>query len=302
MDMHVGDWLIYCSRHRRIQSAAMGTSSLEDIKSRGFWRAVGAEFMGTAFLVLVACGSCLSDTDPDLNSKVTRISLTFGLSVGTIVWAICNVSGGHINPAVSFGFLVTRKISIVRFFFYVVFQMVGAIVGAAILLAVTPSAYTGTLCTSDTSVNASVGQVFGIELIITFIFVLTVLATCDSQREDQRGSGPLAIGLAITMCHLWAVPYSGAGMNPARVFGPAVVSNHWDNHWVYWVAPLVGGGVGALLYDFLFAVNASPVKCKGCFTRRYDDADYGASGRIKSVQVMPINEKLQEATGIPNVQ
>ncbi|KAK2150199.1 hypothetical protein LSH36_418g00001 [Paralvinella palmiformis] len=137
----------------------MGSTSLQDLKSKKFWVAVLAEFVGTALLVLVACGSCLSKTDPDLNSKVTRISLAFGLSVGSIVWAICNVSGGHINPAVTFGFFVTRKVSIVRFLLYVVFQTLGAIVGAGILKAVTPSDYVGTLATSDTTTGASIGQV-----------------------------------------------------------------------------------------------------------------------------------------------
>lgn len=257
----------------------MGTSSVQDLKSKKFWAAVLAEFLGTALLVLVACGSCLSISDPDLNSKVTRIALSFGLSVGTIVWAICHVSGGHVNPAVTLGFFVTRKLSAVRFLLYVVFQTLGAIVGAGVLKAVTPAAYRGTLATSDTSTGASVGQVFGIELLITFVFVFTVLATCDGQRKEVQGSGPLAIGLTIAMCHLWAVPYSGSGMNPARVFGPAVVSGSWNNHWAYWVGPLVGGAIGALLYDFVFAVNATAAKFRGCFTRNYDDADYVSTGR-----------------------
>ncbi|KAK2150200.1 hypothetical protein LSH36_418g00000, partial [Paralvinella palmiformis] len=88
------------------------------------------------------------------------------------------------------------------------------------------------------------------------------------------------------------VPYSGSGMNPARVFGPAVVSGSWNNHWAYWVGPLVGGAIGALLYDFVFAVNATPVKFRGCFSRRYDDADYDNSGLVeeRNNQVMALKE------------
>ena len=90
----------------------MSTTSLEDAKSIKFWLALIAEFIGTLLLVLVACGSCESDTTDD--SKVVRISLAFGFSVATIVWMIAHISGGHINPAITFAFVVTRKISILR--------------------------------------------------------------------------------------------------------------------------------------------------------------------------------------------
>ena len=106
----------------------MSSTSLQDLKTKKFYVALVAEFLGTMLLVLVACGSCL---DPETN--VVQIALCFGLSVASIVWAIANVSGGHINPAVTIGFLVTRKISIVRFLLYIVAQMAGALVGAGLL-------------------------------------------------------------------------------------------------------------------------------------------------------------------------
>jgi aquaporin-4 len=120
-----------------------------------------------------------------------------------------------------------------------------------------------------------------VELLITFVLVWTVFATCDGQRTDLAGSGPLAIGLSIAMCHLWAVPYTGSGMNPARVFGAAAAGSDLKAHvhWVYWVGPLIGGALAALLYDFVFAVNSTGEKVRGYFTGGYDDSHYDKNGR-----------------------
>lgn len=244
------------------------TTSQRDIRSPSLYRAMVAEILGTMFLVLVSCGACTG------NANVVQISLAFGLSVATMVWAIANVSGGHINPCVTIGFLVTRRISIVRGVFYFVSQLVGGIAGAGILKALTPEQYRKTLGATVLADGVTAGQGFGIELLITFVLVFTVFATCDGGRKDLNGSGPLAIGLSVAMCHLWAVPYTGAGMNVARSFGPAVVQGGdlWNNHWVYWIAQLLAGVLAALLYEFLFAANASVSKIRMCATSR----SYGA--------------------------
>lgn len=250
----------------------MSKSSLQDLRSKSLWTAVAAEALATCLLVIVACGSC-KDGD------TVQISLAFGFSIATLVWATCRVSGGHLNPAVTAGFLMTRKISIVRAIFYWVAQIGGALVGAGILRAVTPEGLLENLGTSSPS-GVNVGQTFGIELIITFVLVFTVFSCCDDRRTDLGGSIPLTIGLAIAMCHLWAVPMTGAGMNPARVFGPAVVSGSWTHHWAYWIGPLAGGVLAAWMYDFIFAVNATLDKIRGFFARDYDDSHFGPSGKI----------------------
>ncbi len=174
-----------------------------DFKSKKFYAALLAEFIGTLFLVLCACGSALAPSVGEYKASVVQISLGFGFSVATMVWAIAHVSGGHINPAVSFGFLVTRKISFFRFLLYVLSQMLGAVVGAALLRGLTQDNH-ATLGTSQLG-NINAGQGFGIECMITFVLVFTVFACCDSGRSDLQGSIPLTIGGAITMCHLWAV-------------------------------------------------------------------------------------------------
>ena len=177
----------------------MAVTNLADIRSKKFWVAGLAEFFGVLFLVLVGCGACLSLEQ----SNIVRISLAFALSIATLVWATAHVSGGHLNPAVTLGFLVTRRMTILRALLYAICQVAGAIVGAGILRTLSPNPQT--LGTSAPSDGVRLGQVFGIELLITFVLVWTVFATVDGQRTDLSGSGPLAIGLSIGMCHLWAV-------------------------------------------------------------------------------------------------
>ena len=181
----------------------MVAGSVEDLKNKRFYIALVAEFLGTLFLVLVACGACV--TYKDAPSQV-QIALAFGLSVATMVWAIGNVSGGHINPAVTIAFLLTRKISIIRAVLYVVVQLLGATVGAAILKSVAPA--DASLGVTGVNKVLTCAQGFGIEFMITFVLVFTVFASCDSKRTDLNGSAPLAIGLSVTMCHLWAVSQS----------------------------------------------------------------------------------------------
>ncbi|XP_050396611.1 aquaporin AQPAe.a isoform X2 [Patella vulgata] len=265
-------------------------TSLDDIQSMRFWKAVIAEFLGTLLLVLVACGSCIELID-GVKSSIVQIALCFGLSVATIVWNIAHISGGHINPAVTAGMLAARKISLARAVFYLLFQLVGAIVGAGILLGLTPDGYHGSLGMTTVSPKIDVGKAVGVEFMITFILVFTVFASCDGKRKDIKGSVPLTIGLSVTMCHLFAIQYTGSSMNTARTFGPAVVIGIWEHHWVYWVGPILGGVVAGLLYEHIFAANASMTKTKACIlSSHYDDDKYKAH----KLRVRIIEEPLEE--------
>ena len=185
-----------------------------ELTTRKFWAALLAEIMGTMFLVIGACGSALAPSRincaTDGASTTVQISLGFGFSVATMVWVTASVSGGHINPAVSFGMLVARRISILRFLFYVLCQCGGAIAGAYILKYTVPNVggstpNSGSLGTSQLGNHVGVGEGFGIELLITFVLVITVFSAVDGNRTDTGGSVPLTIGIAIAMCHLWAV-------------------------------------------------------------------------------------------------
>ena len=176
-----------------------------EFKNKKFFASLFAEFLGTMFLVIMACGSALAPAKicNESGGSTVQIALGFGFSVATMVWVTAHVSGGHINPAVSFGFLVTRKLSIIKFLLYVVMQCLGAIIGAALLKGLIKNE--GTIGTSQLGPNVDAGQGFGIELLITFVLVFTVFSCVDSGRSDIGGSVPLTIGMSIAMCHLWAV-------------------------------------------------------------------------------------------------
>jgi MIP family channel proteins len=243
-------------------------TSVEDLRSPLLWRGVVAEFLGTLFLTMIGCGSCLSHDSADwanYTPTIVQISLTFGLTVATIVLCIGHVSGGHINPAVTVSLLAARKISLIRAVAFIVGQCGGALCGAGILMGITPAELKGTLGLTTLNPTVSVEQGFGIEFMITFLLVLTVFACCDTKRKDLNGSSPLAIGFAVTVCHLFAIKYTGASMNPARTFGPAVLSGRWTNHWVYWWGPIFGGITAAVVYETTFASNASLKKIKNFF-------------------------------------
>nr|UUB84306.1 aquaporin-1 [Carcinus maenas] len=221
------------------------------------WKAVAAELVGTMLLTLVVCGSCIHLNQDAPKPTNEQIAFAVGIIVFCVVQALGHVSGGHINPAVTCAMLVARHVSVVRALLYIIAQCLGALAGSAILLGLTPYDSQGNLGMTMLGPGVSEGQGFGVELMITFILVLTVFGVCDERRNDVQGAGPLAIGLSITASHLGALPFTGAGMNPARSFGPAVITGIWANHWVYWAGPISGGILAALLYTYVFRAPKS---------------------------------------------
>lgn len=181
-------------------------SSLDDLKSSFFWRALAAEALGTLVLVLVGCGTCVGGQEWETFApSIVQISLAFGLAVATMVWCIAHLSGGHINPAVTAAMLACRKISIARALLYVAAQCTGAMAGAGILKGLTPTNVEGNLGLTSISTGLTREQGFGVEFMVTMILVLTVFASCDVKRTDLNGSAPLTIGFSVTLCHLFAV-------------------------------------------------------------------------------------------------
>ncbi|XP_018535655.1 aquaporin-4 [Lates calcarifer] len=242
-------------------------AAFKGIWTQEFWRCMGAEFFAMLLFVLLSLGSTISWTvednahPPDL----VLISLCFGLSISTMVQCFGHISGAHVNPAVTAAMVVTRKLSLAKALFYLTAQCVGAIVGAAILYSITPTSVRGGMGVTTVNASISVGNALVVELFITFQLVFTVFATCDHKRNDLKGSSALAIGLSVCIGHLFAIPYTGASMNPARSLGPAVVTWYWENHWVYWVGPSLGGALAAALYEYLFCPD--PV-----LKKRYSEA------------------------------
>jgi aquaporin related protein len=228
----------------------------EVMKDRTVWKALLVEFLGTLILVFVGCGSCTGWGDGP--PTIVQISLAFGITVATVAQAIGHISGCHINPAVTVGLLVVGKIKPIKGALYIIFQCIGAIAGAAILKALLPEALQTPLGMTTPHPNIGVAQAFGVEFIITFVLVLTVFGVCDDLRTDVKGSAPLAIGLSITACHLAAIKFTGSSMNPARTFGPAVITGNFEEHWIYWMGPCAGGAAAALLYNNAFRVRPTP--------------------------------------------
>ncbi|XP_077581099.1 aquaporin-4 [Stigmatopora nigra] len=242
----------------RSMSILMGT---DKIAGKEFWRAVASEFLATLLFVFLGLGSTMGWHDPavagpPIPAHRIIISLCFGLTIGTMVQCFGHISGGHINPAVTASMLATRKVSVVKGVFYIVAQMVGAIGGSGLVFSVTPSDRRGSLGVCALHEKINVGQGVLVELLLTAQLVFTIFATCDSKRTDLFGSASLSIGLSVTIGHLFGIPYTGASMNPARSFGPAVVMNNFNQQWVYWVGPVLGGVIAGLLYDYLFCPDS----------------------------------------------
>lgn len=204
-----------------------------------------AEFIGTCVLVLVACGVAGQVCKvPDAGYVAT--ALAFGLVIVAMAYSIGNVSGCHINPAVSLAMLINGKMTVKDFCGYVVAQFLGAIAGAAILNAIVQdTAKLGT----NALYNDNIGLSILIEAILTFVFVIAILGV--TSRESNNSVAGLVIGGALVLVHLLGIPFTGTSVNPARSFGPALIAGDLGSIWVFIVAPLLGGALAALCYRFL---------------------------------------------------
>ena len=223
------------------------------------WRAVLAELIATLLFVFVGAGSVVVVTGVigaspgDDAAALTAIALAHGLAIAVVVAGTAKISGGHVNPAVTFGAVIAGRMKLTTGILYVGAQLAGAVIGALLIKAAVVGDVEGNLGAHALNLNALDGKGGGVlvEAVLTFVLVFTVFATA----IDRRGMGnlaPIAIGLAILIDHLVGVPLTGASMNPARSFGPALVADAWDNHWVYWLGPLIGGGLAGLVYYFTF--------------------------------------------------
>lgn len=210
-----------------------------------------AEAFGTCALVLIAAGSVLANAQTNALGTV-GIALAHGLGIAAVLYGVWHVSGGHLNPAVTVALWATGRMKTLTALGYVVAQLVGAVIAALLLktmfAGVSPQYYLG-----DTTLGASVTPGMGIlvEAVFTFLLVWTVFGTM-VDKKAASGFGALAVGLIIGVGVMLSLGLTGGAMNPARSFGPALISSHWDTHYVYWVGPLVGGLLAGFIYHFSF--------------------------------------------------
>jgi MIP family channel proteins len=218
---------------------------------RDSWRHFVAEFIGTFALVFVGGAAIMIAKDSNSPAGLLQIALAHGLIFAVVVSALMRISG-HFNPAITIGLVVTRRIEVTMAGVYIVAQILGAIVAAYVLKFTFPLALFEATRGGGQAVALQVtgGQAFLLESIATFFLALAVFGTVVDPKAPRIGG--LAIGFVVAADILAIGPLTGASMNPARSFGPAVASGIFEAQVIYWAAPITGAIVAALLYEYLF--------------------------------------------------
>ncbi len=228
-------------------------------------RRLGAEFFGTFWLVLGGCGSAvLAAAFPEVGIGLLGVALAFGLTVLTMAFAIGHISGCHLNPAVTFGLVAGGRFPAKDLIPYVIAQVVGGI-AAAFVLYVIASGAAGFDVASGFASNGygdhspggySLVSALVCELVMTFMFLFVIMGSTDERAPE--GFAPIAIGLCLTLIHLISIPVTNTSVNPARSTGVALFAGGWaiQQLWLFWVAPIVGGVLGGIVYRILGSSKA----------------------------------------------
>jgi aquaporin Z len=218
-----------------------------------------AEFIATFTLIFIGAGSVILNAAKQLD--LVGVALAHGLALAIMVSVTAHISGGHVNPAVTVSLWVTGKINTARAGVYIVAQLLGATLGAFALRVTFPDTLwrAANLGTPVPAPGVSAGSAVVLEAILTFFLVFAVYGTAVDDRGPFAKLAGFPIGLVLTMDILAAGPLTGAAMNPARAFGPALVSGTWTSGWVYWIGPISGGVIAAAVYWMLFLREREPV-------------------------------------------
>lgn len=219
-----------------------------------------AEFFGTFWLVFGGCGSAvLAAAYPELGIGFAGVALAFGLTVLTMAYAVGHISGGHFNPAVSVGLFVGGRFDGKDLLPYIVSQVIGAVAAAAVLYLIA-SGKAGFDAAAGFASNGygehspdgySLTAALLIEVVLTAFFLIIIMGATD--KRAPAGFAPIAIGLALTLIHLISIPVTNTSVNPARSTGVALFQGSWaiGQLWLFWVAPIIGGAIGAAIYRFI---------------------------------------------------
>jgi aquaporin TIP len=218
-----------------------------------------AEFVGTFTLLFIGVGSIVAAHQME-DPTLIGIAIAHGLAIGVMVSAVGHISGAHFNPAVTFGFLITRRIKPSIAAVYWVVQLAAATLAVLLIKGLLPSGTTEAVKLGVPALGGGVSAAagFGLEAVLTFLLVWVVFSNAVDPGGAFKSIAGLAIGLTITIDILFGGPFTGAAMNPARAFGPQLVGSHWAHWWVWYAGPLVGGALAALVYELLYLRPARP--------------------------------------------
>ncbi|XP_072964467.1 aquaporin PIP2-3 [Typha angustifolia] len=255
---------------------------VEELGKWAFYRAVIAEFIATLLFLYITVATVIGykhQSDPAAGDAdaacsgvgILGIAWAFGGMIFILVYCTAGISGGHINPAVTFGLFLARKVSLVRALLYMIAQCLGAICGVGLVKSFQKAYYVryggGA---NELSPGYSKGTGLGAEIIGTFVLVYTVFSATDPKRSARDSHvpvlAPLPIGFAVFMVHLATIPITGTGINPARSFGAAVIYNQdkaWDDQWIFWVGPFIGAAIAAAYHQYV--LRAGAIKALGSF-------------------------------------
>ena len=208
-----------------------------------------AEAIGTMVLVLLGCGSAVFNGGCATTAQVLTVAFAFGLSVVAMAYAIGSISGCHINPAITLGCMISGRMGVKEGVGYMISQVVGAIVGSAIIFVLLQGIDVTATTTGANSYTCSTLTAFLAEAIFTFIFVLVVLGVTDANKGNSSLAG-LAIGLTLVLIHIVCIPITGTSVNPARSIGPALFEGGQalSQLWLFIVAPFVGAAIAAIVW------------------------------------------------------
>ncbi|XP_028659222.1 aquaporin-4-like [Erpetoichthys calabaricus] len=227
-------------------------TAFKGVWTRQFWTSMAGEFLAVFIFLVVSLGCTVNLKDQATpGPSTTHIALCFGFSIAILIHCFGHICEVYLNPAVAVAMICTKKISMAKGVFYIIAQCMSALAAAGTVALVTPHSK-WPVAVTQVNENLSAGQALLVEVFITFQLVFTIFASCDSKRKDIKVPIPLIIGLSVTIGHLFAIPYTGASMNPARSLGVAVVFNSWHNHWIYWIGPLMGALLAAFIYEYVF--------------------------------------------------
>ncbi|XP_062199070.1 probable aquaporin PIP2-7 [Phragmites australis] len=249
---------------------------MSELTKWSLYRALIAEFMATLIFLYVSIATVIgyksqSSAEACTGVGYLGVAWSFGATIFVLVYCTGGVSGGHINPAVTFGLFVGRKLSLVRAVLYIVAQCLGAICGVAIVKGIIKHPYDLLGGGANTVADGfSLGSALGAEILGTFVLVYTVFSATDPKRTARDSFipvlVPLPIGFAVFVVHLATIPITGTGINPARSLGAAVLYNQhkaWKDHWIFWVGPLIGATVAAVYHKLV--LRGEVAKALGSF-------------------------------------